>query len=80
MEDPSLQYAGCRSLFRTAMVCAVFILLTTFTALISVAQTAPKFLCSTDYQGGKVHGVFGESHNWKAQAYGTKSAVGALGA
>ena len=51
-----MQYAGCRSIFRTAMACAVFILLTTFTALISVAQTAPKFLYSTDYQGGKVHG------------------------
>ena len=51
-----MQYAGCRSIFRTAMVCAVAILLTTFTALTSVAQTAPKFLYSTDYQGGKVHG------------------------
>jgi len=75
-----MQYAGCRSIFRTAMVCAVFILLTTFTALISVAQTAPKFLYSTDYQGGKVHGYLVNPTTGSLKPTGQNPPWGALGA
>ena len=51
-----MQSVNSRSTSGTAVVCAVVFLVAALTAKTAVAQTSPKFLYSTEYRGGKVHG------------------------